>query len=246
MQIFVNNHEIEINDKITHIQINEYDKVKINSYSNSFKCKLDNGSLVLSYNNSQIRIHNITNVINTTNASIDFFDYKIESMDDLFNIIKDSLSDDFYIDLEGIMSDLDEPSIDLDPDEEIIDTNINSNNTNLIEDNKKLLIVVSTTNANSIYNFALFYAKNTLLSNSWLEIEIIFYGESIITVLNDVKIKDRIKELVKRSVGIKFSEFSSNEPQDNIVLNELGIKGISNDDILTNALKSTDWEVLTV
>lgn len=245
MQIYKNKQEIEINNRITHLQINEYDEIKINAYSDFFHSKLDNGSLVLDCNDTQIRIHNITNVLNSSNAYVEFLDYKIDSMDELFNLIKDSLNENFYIDLEGIMSDLDEPSVNL---EKISKKISKKKSAKLIDNNKnqKLLILITTIDINSIYNFALFYAKNSITAGTWSEIEIVFYGEAIEYALNDIRVKERLMELSKHSVGIKFNEFSYEIIQDSRILKEIGIKTISNDYLLTNALNSEDWRVISI
>lgn len=248
MTIFKNNTEIILNEDVIRIDINEDDYIRINEYVRFFEPKLELGSLVLIDDKKEIYIENITNVINTSNAKIEFNDCLIDSMDELFELVKHSLGSGFSIDFNDVINDNDDEfTLNLfDSAEEINDSQKTQHiEEELEKDNTNLLIVIYTNNIDSILNFPLIYAKDSKQSNNWDNVQILFWNNAVSTIIQSFEIRQTLEDLKNSNVQVNYTSKNINN-EDKTNLESQGISSILGEEILSLALKSNKWTVLTV
>jgi hypothetical protein len=111
---------------------------------------------------------------------------------------------------------------------------------------ENLLMVISTSNADSIMKFPLLYGGVSLPRGYWKKVHIMFWGACIQTVQEDKTIQDKVLEIQQE--GVEFSscivcaqEYEAVETLEalNIVCNHTG-------ELLTQALQDDSWSVLTI
>ena len=112
---------------------------------------------------------------------------------------------------------------------------------------ENLLIVISSPSADSILKFPLLYGGVSIPRNYWKRVHIMFWGESILTVKNNTKVRDEVVKISK--TGVEFSscivcaqEYDAVESLESIdiVCNHTG-------ELLTTALKDDkSWAMLTI
>lgn len=111
---------------------------------------------------------------------------------------------------------------------------------------ENLLIVISTKNKDSILKFPLLYGGVSLPRGYWKSVHIMFWGASIKTLVNSKKIKKRVRDMQKD--GVEFSSCIVCAQEYNVVnkLEKIGIKCNHTGTLLTKALKSKKFSILTV
>lgn len=252
MRIIKNNQEIEIQENITTLTLDEDDHIIISEYVRFFDPKLDYGALVLVDDTKEIRVDNITNVLNNSDAKVEFNDCLIDSMDELFELIKYSLGSEFHIDIQEMVND-DSGDFELaifdaldDTKKHIQEEQKNLATNEIFEDNQNLLILISTSNADSILNFPIIYSNlMTKTKEHWSSITLLFFGSSIECVVENSKLNRKIKELISNNVSVKYND-EFNDFYERAELNDMGIVPNYDYEFITNAIKSENWSVVTV
>jgi len=248
MTVLKNDIEITLDHEIIKIQIEENDYIKINEYIRFFEPKLELGSLILVDENRQIQIENITNVLNASDAAIVFNDFVVDSMDQLFELVKHSLDSSFSIDFNDIINDNDDDfTLNLFENAENISDEEKTDKIEieLEKDNNNLLIVIYTTSIDSILNFPLTYAKESILKNRWDSINILFWDKAVNCIIESEKIKSEIEELKEYQIKFNYTLNQQNE-QTILYLRDLDIIHLIGEELLSSALKSNKWTVITV
>ncbi len=248
MTVLKNNIEIPLNNELIKIQIKENDYIIIDEYVRFFEAKLELGSLILLDENKQIQIENITNVLNTSDATLKFNDFTVDSMDQLFELVKHSLDSSFSIDFNDIINDNDDEfTLNLfESAEEISDEEkTNKIEVELEKDNTNLLIVVYTNSIDLILNFPLTYAKESVLKNRWNNVNILFWDNAVDCIINSEKIKSEIEELKKYQIKFNY-KYNIYDEQTSLYLKQIDIKSLIGEELLSSALKSNKWTVMTV
>jgi hypothetical protein len=248
MTVLKNDIEIALNDETIKIQIDENDCIKINEYVRFFETKLELGSLILIDENRQIQIENITNVINISDATIVFNDFIVDSMDQLFELVKHSLDSSFSIDFNDLINDNDDEfTLNLFENAEEINDEQKTDKieVELEKDNTNLLIVIYTNSIDSILNFPLNYAKESILNNSWDTVNILFWNNAVNCILESEELKIKIEELKKYQIKFNY-KLNQQDVQINSYLKGLDITHLIGEELLSSALKSNKWTVLSV
>ncbi len=248
MTLLKNDINIPLNNEIVNIQIEENDYIKINEYVRFFEPKLELGSLILIDDNKQIKIENITNVLNSSDARVVFNDFVVDSMDQLFELVKHSLDSSFSIDFNDIINDNDDDfTLNLfENAEEIRDEqNTQKIEVELEKDNNNLLIVIYTNSIDSILTFPLIYAKESMLNNRWNNINILFWDIAVNCIIESEKIKTEIEELKKYQIKFNYTLNQQNE-QTSSYLKDLDIKHLIGEELLSSALRSNRWTVMSI
>jgi hypothetical protein len=248
MTVLKNDIEIALNDDTIKIQIDENDCIKINEYVRFFETKLELGSLILIDENRQIQIENITNVINISDATIVFNDFIVDSMDQLFELVKHSLDSSFSIDFNDLINDNDDEfTLNLFENAEEINDEQKTDKieVELEKDNTNLLIVIYTNSIDSILNFPLNYAKESILNNSWDTVNILFWNNAVNCILESEELKIKIEELKKYQIKFNY-KLNQQDVQINSYLKGLDITHLIGEELLSSALKSNKWTVLSV
>ncbi|TLP37114.1 hypothetical protein [Arcobacter arenosus] len=248
MTVLKNDIEIALNDETIKIQIDENDCIKINEYVRFFETKLELGSLILIDENRQIKIENITNVINISDATVVFNDFIVDSMDQLFELVKHSLDSSFSIDFNDLINDNDDEfTLNLFENAEEINDEQKTDKieVELEKDNTNLLIVIYTNSIDSILNFPLNYAKESILNNSWDTVNILFWNNAVNCILESEELKIKIEELKKYQIKFNY-KLNQQDVQINSYLKGLDITHLIGEELLSSALKSNKWTVLSV
>ncbi len=248
MTVLKNDIEIALNDDTIKIQIDENDCIKINEYVRFFETKLELGSLILIDENRQIKIENITNVINISDATVVFNDFIVDSMDQLFELVKHSLDSSFSIDFNDLINDNDDEfTLNLFENAEEINDEQKTDKieVELEKDNTNLLIVIYTNSIDSILNFPLNYAKESILNNSWDTVNILFWNNAVNCILESEELKIKIEELKKYQIKFNY-KLNQQDVQINSYLKGLDITHLIGEELLSSALKSNKWTVLSV
>lgn len=110
----------------------------------------------------------------------------------------------------------------------------------------KLLIVISTDNADTIMKFPLLYGGVSLPRGYWERVHVMFWGASIVQARDNDMIRDKVAAM--RKDGVEFSscvvcaeEYGAIES-----LESIGITCNHTGELLTEALKSDAWSVMTI
>jgi len=110
----------------------------------------------------------------------------------------------------------------------------------------KLLLVISTDNPDSILKFPLLYGGVSLPRGYWEEVHIMFWGASILQARDNESIRTKVIQM--QEGGVKFSacivcaeEYDAVES-----LEAIGIISNHTGELLTLALKSDEWAMMTI
>jgi len=110
----------------------------------------------------------------------------------------------------------------------------------------KLLIVISTDNPDTIMKFPLLYGGVSLPRSYWERVHVMFWGASIVQARDHAAIREKVAAM--RQEGVEFSacivcaeEYGAVES-----LEKIGIRCNHTGELLTAALKSDAWSMLTV
>lgn len=110
----------------------------------------------------------------------------------------------------------------------------------------KLLIVISTDNPDSIMKFPLLYGGVSLPRAYWEELYVMFWGASIKEAKNNETIRQKVLSMQKDGAQFSSCVVCAQEYDAVESLESIGITCNHTGDLLTTALKSDEWSVLTV
>jgi hypothetical protein len=110
----------------------------------------------------------------------------------------------------------------------------------------KLLIVISTDNADSIMKFPLLYGGVSLPRGYWEELHVMFWGASITQARDNPIIRDKVQAIQKEGVTFSSCVVCAQEYEAVESLESIGITCNHTGELLTEALKSETWSVLTI
>lgn len=110
----------------------------------------------------------------------------------------------------------------------------------------KLLIVLSTDNADSIMKFPLLYGGVSLPRAYWERVHIMFWGASITQARDNQNIRDKVQEMQKDGIEFSACVVCTEEYEAVEALESIGIPCNHTGELLTEALKSDEWSVLSV
>ena len=111
---------------------------------------------------------------------------------------------------------------------------------------ENLLIVISSEDKEVLSKFPLLYGSVILPRGYWNKAHIMFWGPSIKLIAQDKQLQKSIKEIQK--TGVKMSACVVCVEDYGLVksIKKQGIKVNHTGELLTKALKSKKWEVLTI
>ncbi|WP_345980979.1 DsrE family protein [Sulfurimonas sp. HSL3-2] len=110
----------------------------------------------------------------------------------------------------------------------------------------KLLIVISTDNADSIMKFPLLYGGVSLPRDYWKRVHVMFWGASIMQARDNKIIREKVLSMQKDGVEFSSCIVCAQEYEAVESLEYIGIPCNHTGELLTEALKSEEWSVLTI
>ena len=110
----------------------------------------------------------------------------------------------------------------------------------------KLLIVISTDNANSIIKFPLLYGGVSLPRGYWERVHVMFWGASIVQARDNETIREKVIAMQKEGVEFSSCIVCAEEYEAIESLQSIGIVCNHTGELLTEALKDASWSVMTV
>jgi hypothetical protein len=111
---------------------------------------------------------------------------------------------------------------------------------------ENLLIVISSSNKNSIMKFPLLYGGVSLPREYWKRVHIMFWGDSISLASSDIDIRKKVLDIQKEGVEFSSCIVCAEEYQVVEQLESIGIICNHTGELLTEALKSEQWATLTI
>jgi hypothetical protein len=163
-------------------------------------------------------------------------------------LVKHSLDSSFSIDFNDLINDNDDEfTLNLFENAEEINDEQKTDKieVELEKDNTNLLIVIYTNSIDSILNFPLNYAKESILNNSWDTVNILFWNNAVNCILESEELKIKIEELKKYQIKFNY-KLNQQDVQINSYLKGLDITHLIGEELLSSALKSNKWTVLSV
>lgn len=110
----------------------------------------------------------------------------------------------------------------------------------------KLLIIISTENEDSILKFPLMYSSVALPREYWKEVHVMFWGASVKQARDNRTIRNQVRLIQKTGVVFSACVVCAQEFDAVSSLEEIGIACTHTGELLTEALKSDTWSVLTI
>jgi hypothetical protein len=110
----------------------------------------------------------------------------------------------------------------------------------------KLLIVISTDNTDSIMKFPLLYGGVSLPRGYWERVHVMFWGASIVQARDNETIRDKVTAMQKDGVEFSACVVCAEEYGATDALEAIGITCNHTGELLTEALKSNVWSVMTI
>ncbi len=110
----------------------------------------------------------------------------------------------------------------------------------------KLLIVISTQNADSIMKFPLLYGGVSLPRGYWERVHVMFWGASILQARDNQTVRSKVQAIQKEGVEFSSCVVCAEEYGAVEALESIGIPCNHTGELLTQALKSDEWSVLTI
>lgn len=110
----------------------------------------------------------------------------------------------------------------------------------------KLLIVISTDNADSIMKFPLLYGGVSLPRGYWKRVHVMFWGASIMQARDNRNIREKVQAIQKEGVEFSSCIVCAQEYEAVESLESIGIPCNHTGELLTEALKDDEWSVLTI
>ena len=110
----------------------------------------------------------------------------------------------------------------------------------------KVLVVWKSNNDIDIHNFVIPYCYNAVVQEWFDEVELLIWGASQEKVMNDTIIQQRVANLIKNKVKVYARKMCSDNVGATDTLKELGINVRYTGDLLTDRLKDSEYEVITI
>ena len=110
----------------------------------------------------------------------------------------------------------------------------------------KLLIVISTDNAETIMKFPLLYGGVSLPRGYWERVHVMFWGASIVQARDNGSIREKVTAMQKEGVVFSSCIVCAEEYGAIERLEEIGITCNHTGELLTEALKRDEWSVMTI
>ncbi|MEA3372813.1 MAG: DsrE family protein [Campylobacterota bacterium] len=111
---------------------------------------------------------------------------------------------------------------------------------------EKLLIVWSSSDREVALKLPLLYGSVILPREYWKEAHLMVWGPSIKLVAEDSEIQAQVKKVLATGVQASTCIVCSDDYGVTDVLEEMGIEPIHTGELLTEALKSDEWSVMTI
>ena len=111
---------------------------------------------------------------------------------------------------------------------------------------ENLLMVISTDNVESIQKFPLLYGSVALPREYWKKVHIMFWGASIKTLSEHKVLQQLVLDVAKTGVSFSSCIVCSDDYGVTSQLEALGVHCDHTGELLTEALQSERWSVLTV
>lgn len=111
---------------------------------------------------------------------------------------------------------------------------------------ENLLIVISTDNVDSIMKFPLLYGGVSLPREYWKIVHVMFWGASIQVAKSNESIREKVQAMQKDGVAFSSCVVCAEDYEAVAKLEEIGIVCNHTGELLTEALKSETWSVLTI
>lgn len=109
-----------------------------------------------------------------------------------------------------------------------------------------LLIVISTDNVDSILKFPLLYGGVALPRGYWERVHVMFWGASIVRARDNAAVREKVVQMQKEGVVFSACVVCAQEYDAVEALEAAGIACNHTGELLTEALKSDAWSVLTI
>ena len=110
----------------------------------------------------------------------------------------------------------------------------------------KVLVVWKSNNDIDIHNFVIPYCYNAVVQEWFDEVELLIWGASQEKVMNDTIIQQRVANLVKNKVKVYACKMCSDNVGASDVLKEIGVNVRYTGDLLSDRLKDSEYEVITI
>ncbi len=110
----------------------------------------------------------------------------------------------------------------------------------------RLLIVISTDNPDTIMKFPLLYGGVSLPRGYWERVHVMFWGASIVQARENRTIRDKVVAMQEEGVEFSSCVVCAGEYDAVESLESIGITCNHTGELLTEALKSDAWSVMTI
>ena len=110
----------------------------------------------------------------------------------------------------------------------------------------KLLIVISSDNPDTVLKFPLLYGGVSLPRGYWERVHVMFWGASITQARDHAAIREKVAAMQKDGVAFSACVVCAEEYGAVESLESVGIACNHTGELLTEALKSDTWSVMTI
>jgi len=110
----------------------------------------------------------------------------------------------------------------------------------------KVLVVWKSNNDIDIHNFVIPYCYNAVVQEWFDEVELLIWGASQEKVLEDTIIQQRVSNLIKNNVKVYACKMCSDKVGASDLLIKLGVNVRYTGDLLSDRLKDSTYEVITI
>lgn len=110
----------------------------------------------------------------------------------------------------------------------------------------KLLVVWKSNNETDINNFVIPYVYNSKKLEWFEDVELLIWGASQEKVLESEDIQNRVKEIIKSNISVYACKWCSDKLGASDLLESLGVTVKYTGELLSDRIKSQDYEVITI
>jgi len=111
---------------------------------------------------------------------------------------------------------------------------------------KKLLVVWKTTSEIDIHNFVIPYVYNSKKHMWFDDVELLIWGESQDLIKENTIIQQRVKNLVKNDIKVYACKMCADNCEATDLLESLGVEVMYSGVYLSDNMKDTNTEVITI
>jgi len=111
---------------------------------------------------------------------------------------------------------------------------------------KKLLVIWKSDNEIDIHNFVIPYVYNSIKHEWFNEVSLLIWGASQEKVLEDTVVQQRVKNLIKNKVTVYACKMCADNVGATSLLESLGVIVMYSGVYLSDNLKDSETEVLTI